>query len=128
MFIEILKKLMHDKGISNNKLLTDLGLNKSSILNWEKRGTIPSGETLQKIADYFNVSVDYLLGNTDKKEKSPAAEYDSEADRAEAELNEYLEFLRTDENYRMMFSLMKGATKADVEKAVKIVKSLLGED
>ena len=53
---------MHDKGISNNKLLTDLGLNKSSILNWEKRGTIPSGETLQKIADYFDVSVDYLLG------------------------------------------------------------------
>lgn len=64
MFIEILKKLMHDKGISNNKLLTDLGLNKSSILNWEKRGTIPSGETLNKLADYFGVSVDYLLGKS----------------------------------------------------------------
>lgn len=65
MFIEILKKLMRDKGVSNNKLLTDLGLNKSSILNWEKRGTIPSGETLEMIADYFDVSVDYLLGKTD---------------------------------------------------------------
>lgn len=66
MFIETLKKLMLDKRISNNKLLTDLGLNKSSILNWEKRGTIPNGETLQKIADYLGVSVDYLLGRTER--------------------------------------------------------------
>mgnify|MGYP002543170503 FL=1 len=74
MFIEILKKLMHDKGISNNKLLTDLGLNKSSILNWEKRGTIPSGETLEMIADYFDVSVDYLLGKTPSPEREDIPE------------------------------------------------------
>lgn len=35
-----------------------------SVTKW-KNGTIPSGETLTKIADYFHVSVDYLLGKTD---------------------------------------------------------------
>lgn len=35
-----------------------------SVTKW-KNGTIPSGETLAKIADYFHVSVDYLLGKTD---------------------------------------------------------------
>ena len=127
MFFDTFSRLCNEKHKSPNAVAKELGIPSGSITNW-KNGTNPRHGTLLKIADYFDVSVDYLLGNTDKKEKSPAVEYDSEADRAEAELNEYLEFLRTDENYRMMFSLMKGATKADVEKAVKIVKSLLGED
>lgn len=70
MFIDILFTLLKERKITKNRLLNDLGLNKSSILNWEKRGTVPNGETLQKIADYFGVSVDYLLG----KEKKPATE------------------------------------------------------
>lgn len=119
MFTERLLNLINEKKISKAKFLNDVGLNKSSFLNWSQRGTIPNGEVLSKIADYFGVTTDYLLGNTDKKEKLSA---ESE------ELSEYLEKLRTDENYRMMFSLMNGATKEDVEKAVRVVKSLLGEE
>ena len=70
MFVKRLDRLIKEHNIKRNKLLTDLGLNKSSIINWEKRGTIPNGETLEKIADYFNVSVDYLLG----KEKEPSVQ------------------------------------------------------
>lgn len=72
MFSDILESLLYEKGITASKMLSDLGLNKSSVLNWKTRGTIPSGSVLQKIADYFNVSVDYLLGKTDQKEKSPS--------------------------------------------------------
>ena len=60
--------LLNQKGVSRNKLLTDLHLGKNSFVNWEKRGTIPGGDTLNKIAEYFNVSTDYLLGN----EKTPS--------------------------------------------------------
>ena len=66
MFIQRIKELLAAKGITKNKLLTDLHLGKNSFVNWESRGTVPSGEVLSKIADYFDVSVDYLLGNTDK--------------------------------------------------------------
>ena len=52
--------------------------------------------------------------------KPPAAE--------DEELSEYLEKLRVDDDYRMMFSLMNGATKEDVAKAVQVVKALLGEE
>lgn len=72
MFIQKLKELIAQKGITKNKLLTDLGLGKNSFINWETRGTVPSGETLSRIADYFDVSVDYLLGNTDEKKKPTA--------------------------------------------------------
>ena len=66
MFYQRVLSLIDEAGISKNKMLLDLGLNKSSMLNWEKRGNIPDGETLLKIARYFDVSVDYLLGNQDK--------------------------------------------------------------
>jgi len=41
-----------------------IGLNKSNATFW-KRGSIPKGDTLQKLADYFGVSVDYLLGKAE---------------------------------------------------------------
>lgn len=61
-FIERILNLVEQQGISKNKLLTDLKLSKNSFVNWEERNTIPGGDTLLKIADYFNCSVDYLLG------------------------------------------------------------------
>lgn len=60
--IEIILKLIQDSGITNNKLLSDLGLPISAISEWKKGKAKPSTEALVKIADYFNVSVDFLLG------------------------------------------------------------------
>jgi len=72
MFIERVSALIAAQGITRNKLLTDLKLDKSSFLNWERRGTVPSGDVIARIADYFHVSTDYLLGRTDQKEEKPA--------------------------------------------------------
>lgn len=64
MFLERVTALYQAQGITKNKLLTDLRLDKSSFFNWEKRGTIPSGDVVARLADYFHVSTDYLLGRT----------------------------------------------------------------
>lgn len=72
LFLQRLHDLIDAAGITNNKLLTDIGINKSAIFSWETRGTIPSGEIIAKIADYFHVSTDYLLGRTD--DPQPAGE------------------------------------------------------
>lgn len=45
-----------------------MGLSNSTVTKWKKTGATPSGETLTKIAAYFNVSVDDLI----KQEKDPA--------------------------------------------------------
>ena len=66
--------LINSKGITKNKLLSDLGLSKNSFVNWENRGTTPSGEVLSKIAAYFNVTTDYLLGNDTSATKDPATD------------------------------------------------------
>ncbi len=68
MFLERVTELIKFHGITKNKLLLELGINTNAFNNWEKRNTIPSGDIIAKIADYFHVSADYLLGRTDEKE------------------------------------------------------------
>ena len=80
-FIENVLALIDRNGISKNKMLKDLGLAKGSISNWQERGTVPSGETLSKIAAYFGVSVDYLLGNNQKNKPSSEEENLSDIDK-----------------------------------------------
>lgn len=60
---EIVKELCRKQGISLNQLEEKLGLGKNSLYGLKRNQ--PSAERLQEIADYFNVSTDYLLGRTD---------------------------------------------------------------
>ena len=63
--------LLERKGITKNKMLTDLGLSKNLFVNWIKRGTTPNGEALIKISTYLGVSTDYLLGTKPEKRERP---------------------------------------------------------
>jgi transcriptional regulator with XRE-family HTH domain len=64
MYWDIFEKLCCDVGKKPNPVGKEIGVSSSTISQW-KNGSIPNGETLMKIADYLNVSVDYLLGRTD---------------------------------------------------------------
>ena len=55
------------KGISIYKLEKNLGYPNGSISKWNKQS--PSVDKLNKVADYFDVSVDYLLGRTNTRSK-----------------------------------------------------------
>ena len=65
MFWERVEALAAKEHITIKNMLIDLNMSLGSFSNWKKRGNIPSGEAVSKIAKYFNVSTDYLLGNTD---------------------------------------------------------------
>lgn len=65
MFRIKLKELREKKGLSQYKFADLMGFAQSTIGSWESGAREPNFETMQKIADYFNVSVDYLLGRTD---------------------------------------------------------------
>lgn len=66
--IEQILQLMERQNISASKLTSECGLSSSALTEWKKGKAKPSAEALIKIANYFDVSVDYLLGN-DKKGK-----------------------------------------------------------
>ncbi len=61
-----LQELRKGRGISQVKLSMDLHLNQNSISRYESGEREADYRTLIKIADYFDVSIDYLLGRTDK--------------------------------------------------------------
>ena len=60
-----LKELRKEKGISQLKLAVDLNTNQNTISRYETGEREPGIVELIKIADYFDVSVDYLLERTD---------------------------------------------------------------
>lgn len=60
MFYEQFAGLCKEKNISPSIVAETIGLNRSSVTFW-KRGSTPKGETLRKLANYFGVSIDYLL-------------------------------------------------------------------
>lgn len=68
MFWERFYELCLVRGTKPNPLAKEIGLSSGVISKWKYENSLPSGETLIKIADYLDVSVDYLLGRTDKPE------------------------------------------------------------
>lgn len=119
MFYDNYVKLCKEIGKSPSAVAEELGINKSNVSNWKNNGYTPRGTALNKIADYFGVSTDYLLSGK-QTEKLLV--------NGDEELTEYLEMLRTRPEMKMMFQLSKDATKEDVEKAVKIIETMLGKD
>ncbi|WP_342404249.1 helix-turn-helix transcriptional regulator [Brevibacillus sp. FSL K6-2834] len=74
-FKDRLKDLRAKKGITQEVLALDLGIPESTVRRYESSDeNTPRRERLEKIADYFGVSVDYLLGRTD--DPSPSEKYD----------------------------------------------------
>ena len=61
-----LKELRKSRNISQLKLAIDLNMNQNSISRYENMEREADYETLIRFADYFDVSLDYLLGRTDK--------------------------------------------------------------
>ena len=59
-----LKELRRSRGVSQLKLAMDLSLNQNSISRYETGMREADYTTLIRIADYFDVSIDYLLGRT----------------------------------------------------------------
>lgn len=111
---EIVKNLCEKQGISLNTLEEKLELGKNSLYGLKRNQ--PSAERLQQIADYFNVSTDYLLGRTD----NPAISSDlvTTADGRVVDLSNLRE--------RIVLFDGKPLSDDDVDKIAQIIKLSLG--
>lgn len=59
--LDRVKELMDQSGIKAKQLTAELGISNSSFTDWGKGKGSPSLDTVTKIADYFHVSIDYLV-------------------------------------------------------------------
>lgn len=69
MFWDRFYSLCLDQKTKPNPVAKELNISSGAVTQW-KQGVIPKGDILIKIAQYFNVSTDYLLGLTNQKQSS----------------------------------------------------------
>ena len=113
---ERIEALLRERGISGSRMSADLGMSRSFMTELRKgRAKGVSAENAARIAEYLGVSTDYRLGNTDRPEPQTGGD---------AELAEYLEELRSRPEKRMLFSVTKNATKAQIEAIVRMIEEM----
>ena len=64
---EIFSKLLQSYGVTPYKVSKETGISQSTLSDWKKGKITPKSDTMKKIADYFDVSVDYLMTGEEKK-------------------------------------------------------------
>ena len=62
------KKLRLEKGLTQLSLQMQTGIEQSLISKYENGERVPPTETLMQLADFYGVSMDYIMGRTDRKE------------------------------------------------------------
>ena len=67
-FSERIKQLRSEQGMTQEALGTIIGVTRFSVYTYEKGLNYPEVRTLMTLADYFKVSLDYLVGRTDNPE------------------------------------------------------------
>ena len=71
---EIFAKLMEDHNVTSYRVAKDTGVSQTTLSDWKRGRSVPKLEKLKKLADYFGVSVEYLMGNREPAENvSPRA-------------------------------------------------------
>ncbi len=64
-FSEKLKELREEKGLSQAQLAKEVGLSSGAIGHWEVKKRVPNLDAVIILADYFQVSLDYIAGRED---------------------------------------------------------------
>lgn len=97
-----LLELRKKENLSQEALSKILNVGQTTISSWERGEKEPDNETLLKLADYFSVSTDYLLGRTDNPYPvgevfalSSDTDYDDLPPEAIEEIERFKEFVRT---------------------------------
>ncbi|MEF3401964.1 helix-turn-helix transcriptional regulator [Listeria monocytogenes] len=89
MLNEILRNERKKKGLNQVELVKIFNVSKQSVSNWESGKRTPDAQTIEQLADFFEVSTDYLLGRTFEEKKESTGKF-SEKTLEAAELFEDL--------------------------------------
>ena len=111
---DIFAKLLELHNVTIADVCRATGISQSVISNWKKRKNQLSAKNLQLVADYFGVSVKYMLtGETDKEKESGYYFNESAA--------EYAQFVFENPEYKVLFDASRKVKAQDIKKALKAI-------
>lgn len=109
-------ELRKSKGISQYEMAKRLGFSRGKLANYEQGSRQPDYETLQHIADFFDVTTDYLLGRTENP-------YPVNKDEEERTLDHYKNKIATEfPDIDLMFKDMESLTAEDMKEVYEYIK------
>ncbi len=117
-----LKNCRKNMSLSQKEFGQKIGVAESTVSLYESNKRFPDAETLKKISVLFNVSIDYLLGNSADLSQSPTGYY------TDPEIAQIAEELRTDPDRRILFDASKNLNKDDIDTVLKIIDGLKARD
>ena len=91
---DIYCRLRDDKKLKDSDVAKATGITKSTFSDWKTGRSKPKQDKLQKIADFFGVTLDYLMNGTYDNQINTIAAHHDEAEWTEEELEEIEEFRR----------------------------------
>lgn len=116
MLLERVKELTNERKMTIAELERKLDFGQGSIRKWDKQS--PSAERLNKVAEFLDVSVDYLLGNTDKRR------YYDLTDKDEKDIAKELELMIEDLKNTGALSFSKETAEIDQQTHELLIASL----
>ncbi|MCF8002418.1 MAG: helix-turn-helix domain-containing protein [Halanaerobiales bacterium] len=119
-FSKRLKYLRKESDLYQKELAEKIGVSRTTITQYENGAREPNYEILKKLANFFEVSTDYLLGNTDQRR--PAGKMET-ALIEDQKLLEIYESLKHRKDLRMMFKETKELNPSTVKQIIEIIKT-----
>jgi transcriptional regulator with XRE-family HTH domain len=113
---EVFEQLLHDFGISTYKFCRDTEIPQSTISTWKKKRNLISADIAKIIAEYFNISIDFLMSGEERKEEGSTDLTDEELRR--------LQILKVNDKLRILFDETQGLSSSDIDFVLAMVEKL----
>ena len=120
-FSDTIVRLRKQDGLTQVEAAKRMGISRSALAMYETGKRELDFETLELIADFYNVNMDSLIR---REERGPQSE---DLVNGDPELTEILTRARDDPHIRMLFSVTKDAKPEDIEMAIQIIQRFKGD-
>lgn len=120
-FQNIFKELRIASGMTQTETAEKLGISRSTIGMYEIGAREPDFETLEKIADFFHVNMDYLLGRTKAAPANGEARYYLNDDA-----RDMAQFLFENPEYKVLFDASRKVKKEDIDFVKQMIDRVRG--
>lgn len=105
---EVFEQLLQKHNVTSHKVSKATGVTQTALSNWKSGRSTPTTKTLQKIADYFGVTIDYLMTG---EEKEDSGKYYLNEDTAEI-----AQAVFENKDLRVLFDAAKDASPEDLNR------------
>ena len=115
-----LRKLRKENNLTQKELARDLGIGESTLSHYERGDRDPDSTTLRKLSNFFEVSTDYLLNNSDERNN---ADKIKKAISDDPELVEFWDKAKDREDLQLMLKQTKDLKPSTIKQIIEIIKT-----